>query len=126
MEKVLLKMARQLNAYDEATLMSMWDKFAKQVQQFEPTRRWEEAVLAFGFIQALRWKNQLFNYHWAAESRPKAEQGPGLPPPSLMEELLEPLKGGKKEESDGGPSRENLGNRAKVLSFRPREDDEPS
>ena len=126
MEKVLLKMARQLNAYDEATLMSMWDKFAKQVQQFEPTRRWEEAVLAFGFIQALRWKNQLFNYHWAAESRPKAEQGPGLAPPSLMEELLEPLEGGKEEESDGGSSRENLGNRAKVLSFRPREDDEPS
>ena len=71
-EKALLKLVRQLNAYDEASLMSLWEKYAERVGCFEPTTRWEESVLMFHFLQSLRLKNQLFNYNWAKsrESEP--------------------------------------------------------
>ncbi|CAM2056556.1 hypothetical protein DSUL_100030 [Desulfovibrionales bacterium] len=65
MEKILLRLARQLNAYDEASLMSLWDKYAAIVRDFEPTQHWETATLVLSFIQGLRWKNQLFNYNWS-------------------------------------------------------------
>lgn len=66
MERMLEKMARQLNAYDEASLMQLWQQYAARANEFEPSKRWEEAVLVLSFIQAVRWKNQLFNYHFAA------------------------------------------------------------
>ncbi|THB66943.1 MAG: hypothetical protein D6E12_09580 [Desulfovibrio sp.] len=117
MEKVLTKLAKQLNAFDEASLMALWDKYAEAVTRFEPTKRWEEAALVLGFIQALRWKNQLFNYHWADKSRPNDD----IPPTPLLDDpLLEEVFGGKKE-----PAKPSvLNKRSKVLRFRPREDDE--
>lgn len=70
MEQLLCKLARQLDTLDEASLMSLWDKYAALVERFEPTRRWEEAALVLSLIQAKRWKNQLFNQQWAAQARP--------------------------------------------------------
>ena len=67
MEQMLLRIARQLDALDESSLMALWEKYAAVVAQFEPSRRWEEAALVLSFIQAKRWKNQLFNYHWARQ-----------------------------------------------------------
>ena len=63
MQRMLEKMAAKLNEYDEASLMSLWETYARRVYEFEPGRRWEEAALALCLIQAVRWKNQLFNYH---------------------------------------------------------------
>jgi len=71
MEKALLKIARQINAFDEASLMSLWEKYAEKVAHFEPTKRWEEAVLVFNLIQSTRLKNQLFNYNWAQSRMPE-------------------------------------------------------
>lgn len=70
MEKALLKLARQINAFDEASLMSLWEKYAERVRQFEPTKRWEESVIIFNLIQSTRLKNQLFNYNWAQSRMP--------------------------------------------------------
>lgn len=70
MEKALLKLARQINAFDEASLMSLWEKYAERVSNFEPTKRWEESVLVFNLIQSTRMKNQLFNYNWAQSRMP--------------------------------------------------------
>ncbi|MGE4298297.1 MAG: hypothetical protein AB7E47_09745 [Desulfovibrionaceae bacterium] len=128
MEHVLLKIARQLNAYDEASLMSLWDKYSETVQNFEPTKRWEEAALVFGLIQALRWKNQLFNYHWAEDARPAAG-GPHLTrtAPSLEDIPDTPgaaARDGEASRAPGAPSTP-VKQRAKVLRFRSREDDEP-
>jgi hypothetical protein len=67
MEQMLLRLARQLDALDESSLMALWEKYAAIVAHFEPSRRWEEAALVLSFIQAKRWKNQLFNYHWARQ-----------------------------------------------------------
>ncbi len=71
MEQLLRKLARQLDTLDEASLMALWDSYAARVHRFEPTKRWEEAALIFSFIQAKRWKNQLFNYNWAQQVRPE-------------------------------------------------------
>jgi len=73
LEKALLKLARQINAYDEASLMSLWEKYAEKVNRFEPTKRWEESVLVFNLIQSTRFKNQLFNYNWAQSRQPDDE-----------------------------------------------------
>lgn len=81
LENALAKLARQLVAFDEASLMDLWEKYAEAVRQFEPTRRWEESVLIFGLIQSVRMKNQLFNYNLAASRRPDVA-GPG---PDLLD-----------------------------------------
>ena len=117
MEKALIKMARQLLAYDEASLSALWDKFAGIVQGFEPTKRWEESVVAFGIIQTVRWKNQLFNYHWKEGIRPPS---PGdLGPAGSLDW---PQPSGRASEPGHGDRRDKGG---KLLRFRPREDDEP-
>lgn len=72
LENALVKLSRQLVAFDEASLMDLWEKYAEAVRQFEPTRRWEESVLIFGLIQAVRMKNQLFNYNLSASRQPGA------------------------------------------------------
>ncbi len=74
MEVALLKLAKQINQFDEASFMALWDKYAEIVRNFEPTRRWEEATLVLGVIQSLRMKNQLFNYNWALTGRPPREE----------------------------------------------------
>jgi len=133
MEKVLQKLARQLNAYDEASLMNLWERYAQQVQQFEPTKRWEEATLMLGMIQALRWKNQLFNYHWAQAARPEGSDRPRFGgPSSLLEsdlaghEETSGKRSGSRRRADGkGAPDETVKQGAKVLRFRPREPDEP-
>ena len=64
MEKMLLKMARQLNAMDEASLMGFWEKYTQKVKSFDASRDWEEAALVLSLIEALHLKNQLFNTQW--------------------------------------------------------------
>ncbi len=111
-EKVLMKMAGQLREFDEASLMSLWEKYAQQVTNFEPSKRWEESVLIFGMIQAMRFKNQLFNHHWADGSEPGSGNGRPIPPPfpHLAPEGDRKNEGGRK--------------RGKVLEFKPKEEGE--
>lgn len=78
MQRVIEKMARTLDEYDEASLMQLWQHYAVTVREFEPTKRWEEAVLALCLVQAVHWKNQLFNYHLALGATPAAKDD--LPP----------------------------------------------
>lgn len=78
MQRVIEKMARTLDEYDEASLMQLWQHYAVTVREFEPTKRWEEAVLALCLVQAVHWKNQLFNYHLALGATPAAKGD--LPP----------------------------------------------
>ena len=127
MEKLLLKMARQLNGLDEASLMSLWDKYSALVQRFEPSKRWEEQVLVFSFIQSMRWKNQLFNCRWAAGLAQERKGHPVAPvehSPIAVLEDMEPPKS-ESSESGGWPAKGNrLKAGAKVLAFRPPKDDQ--
>ena len=61
MERMLQKMARQLNAMDEASLMALWDKDMADVRHFDGSAAWEESVIVLALIQAVRGKNRLFN-----------------------------------------------------------------
>ena len=79
MEKLLARLARQLDAIDEASLTALWSKYATQASRFEPTQRWEEAVLIFALIEAKRMKNQLFNYYWARHVRSEGSDNKPAP-----------------------------------------------
>ena len=113
MEHMLTKLARQLDTLDEASLMGLWDKYAATVSRFEPSRRWEEAALIFSLIQSKRWKNQLFNYYWAQQARPRDD---GPPPQTAF--TLEPPRSESRGSADAAPQK-----RCKVLRFRPVKSD---
>lgn len=61
LESALDKLAQQILALDEASLSSVWEKYKKQMEQFEPTKEWEKAVIIFFIISAVRAKNHIFN-----------------------------------------------------------------
>ncbi|WP_029893449.1 hypothetical protein [Desulfohalovibrio reitneri] len=120
MDKALLKLARQLNAFDEASLTSLFERYADQVDRFEPSQRWEEAVLVLGMIQAVRFKNQLFNHHWSRTAEPDAERPTHSPEPAPEPET--PAKEEGRGESAGPSGRNGGQKRGKVLRFVPRDD----
>ena len=105
MEKLLARLAQQLDAIDEASLMSLWSKYATTASRFEPTKRW---------------KNQLFNYYWSQQSRPGAqdqlEAPESLAPDFGLEPAEAPAAGqtGGQRIQDGRPAR-----RCRVLAFHP-------
>ena len=111
MEQVLLKMASKLRAFDEASLMALWDKYAETVQRFEPSQRWEEAVLVLSMIQGMRFKNQLFNHHWAKGRQP-GESAEPAPMPALTDISAAPPAAVK----PAGPKRQG-----KLLAFKPKD-----
>ena len=121
MEKALLKLAKQLNAYDEASLTELWNKYEAEVADFQPTRKWEEAAVVYGMIQAVRLKNQLFNYHWADSCGPEAmSPRPDFIPAKSEDDLF---AGGAKSRSTGSSAgSSSVDKRNKVIRLKPRED----
>lgn len=67
MERVLDKMAKQLNAYDEASLCISGISMRSGRRSLSQANSGKK-VIALCLIQAVRWKNQLFNYNLANES----------------------------------------------------------
>jgi hypothetical protein len=116
MEKALLKIARQLNAFDEASLTSLWERYADKVQRFEPTKRWEEAALMLAIIQGMRMKNQLFNHHWAQSRRPD-EPLPDFDFAGLSAPERRPREEDAPSAPEGG---EGKPKRGKLLELKPR------
>lgn len=110
MEKLLARIARQLDSLDEASLMDLWSKYATATSHFEPTREWEEAALIFSLIQAKRWKNQLFNSNWARVCQPNGD----APMPLLPTFSLEVQGGGP-----GPEPRPKAPRPCRVLRFQP-------
>lgn len=128
MERMLQKIACQLNAYDEASLIALWDKYATIVERFEPTRRWEEAAIVFSLIQSVRLKNQLFNQHLAAGVEaargdvPLAGQDKAK---AWFEQRESKGTATPKEGSEGGVGNSKAKKRCKVLRFSRRKSDKP-
>lgn len=113
MEEMLLKMARQLDTLDQASLESLWEKYAQIVNAFEPTQRWEEAVFVLSFIQAKYWKNQLFNTQWAMRTKSPSHVDLDLSGTSnafsgMMEELTNKKKHAKKATIIQFPSEDDI------------------
>ncbi len=85
MEKILQKMAKQLNSFDEASLMALWNKYQQIVQNAAVGKDWEEAVLILSFIQSLRWKNQLFNHKWSKKYNFSSEPTDKITKPAIQQ-----------------------------------------
>ena len=119
-----MKMARQLKGLDEASLMSLWQEYADRVRRFEPSERWEEACLVFGMIQAVRFKNQLFNHHWAeggaAGQTPEAEPDSG----AGVGQDVDTGNGRDDDRSGTGPAAGSGGKRGKLIRFPSGDGDE--
>ena len=122
-ERMLQKIAKQLCDFDEASLMELWERYARKVARFEPSREWEEAAIILTLIQGMRWKNQLFNHHWSESL--KADSNP-LPTDQLpVFSLHKPEDVGSRPSgtapvASAGVDRQERG---KVLSFRTVKDD---
>lgn len=111
MEEMLLKMARWLNAMDEASLMALWDKYVQRVKEFDASKEWEEAAIILTLLQAPTLKNRLFNTRWMESHALQVEHIPGLDSP-LHRLVSRPPKRTKPE-----PQTQP----AKILPFHPRQ-----
>lgn len=60
MEKVLQKIAHQINELDEGELKQYWNKYLKRMQDFDASPEWEEACIILSLIQAVSGKNLMF------------------------------------------------------------------
>lgn len=61
MEKILDQIAEKINSLDEASLTQLLPRYKKKMEDFEPTKDWEKAVIIFFIINAMRVKNTIFN-----------------------------------------------------------------
>jgi hypothetical protein len=61
LEDSLKTIARQILALDEATLIQLLPKYRKRMENFTPTREWEESVIIYFLINGYRIKNTQFN-----------------------------------------------------------------
>ena len=109
MEKLLTRLARQLDAYRRGVAhVAVEQSTPPSPAVFEPTQRWEEAVLVFSMIQAKRYKNQLFNYYWAQQAQPHEDgPAPAAQPLAPDFDLMQ------------GQAEAPAPHRCRVLSFRP-------
>jgi len=95
--------------------MALWDKYAEAVSRFEPSQRWEESVLVLAMIQGMRFKNQLFNHHWAEGRQPGQ---PATPAPSAATNVPGMPDTAATPETPATPK---AAHRCKVLAFRPKD-----
>lgn len=61
LESALDKLAERILGLDEASLTSLWEKYKRRMEHFEPSKEWEKAVIIFFIINAVRAKNHIFN-----------------------------------------------------------------
>ncbi|MDI9570733.1 MAG: hypothetical protein QM278_08425 [Pseudomonadota bacterium] len=76
LEKTLERIAERILCLDEASLASLWSKYKERMDNFDASRDWERAVIAFFVINAVRAKNQIFN----DEIRGRQNAATTLPP----------------------------------------------
>jgi len=82
-ESSLDKLAQQILGLDEASLASLWGKYRQRMEQFEPTKEWEKAVVIFFIINAVRAKNHIFNEQMMKRKRQTKPEKPPKVKPAL-------------------------------------------
>jgi len=76
MEKALEKLAEQILSFDEASLVSLREKYRQKIEHFDGTKNWEKAVIVYCIINAVSLKNTLFNEN--VVKRKKEKEGKPL------------------------------------------------
>ncbi|KQC07302.1 MAG: hypothetical protein APR62_06665 [Smithella sp. SDB] len=61
LDKSLNKIAEYILHLDEASLISLWDKYKSKVEHFSHSTEWEKAVIIVSIINAVRTKNAIIN-----------------------------------------------------------------
>lgn len=117
MEKFLEKIADKLLELDEASLTYLWNKYFSMVQRFEPTKRWERAVIILSLIQAVRWKNQLFNIKWLHLTKLEKRFNRKFPM-EVKQKSAPPVPSGDKDRKKK--------DRGKLIVFKPKENNKES
>lgn len=87
MEKALEKLAEQILSFDEASLVTLKEKYRLKIEHFDGTKDWERAVIVYCIINAVSMKNVMFNEKVlkkkrgveVAPSRSKRGDGPSRP-----------------------------------------------
>lgn len=78
MEKALERLAEQILAFDEASLVNLREKYRLRMENFDGTKDWEKSVIIYCLINAVCLKNTLFNENVLKRSRGR-KIPPGLP-----------------------------------------------
>ena len=78
LESSLDRLAQQILGLDEASLSSLWEKYKKRMEHFEPSKEWEKAVIVFFIINSVRAKNHIFNEQLMRQRQ--QQTGPEKPP----------------------------------------------
>jgi hypothetical protein len=73
MEKALDRLAEQILSFDEASLVSLREKYRLRIEHFDGTRDWERAVIIFCIINAVSMKNTLFNENVVKRQKEKTK-----------------------------------------------------
>ncbi len=74
MEKALEKIAEQILSFDEASLIHLKEKYRLRIENFDGTREWEKAVIAYCMINAVSMKNMMFNEKVLKRKRAEGEK----------------------------------------------------
>jgi hypothetical protein len=73
MEKALEKLAEHILSFDEASLVHLREKYRLRIEDFDGTKDWERAVIAYCIINAVSMKNALFNQNVQKQKNKKGE-----------------------------------------------------
>jgi hypothetical protein len=76
LEQTLNRMAETILHLDEASLVALWDKYRRRVEQVEVSRDWERSVIVYFMINAVRAKNQALNEKILADGKQPSRQEP--------------------------------------------------
>ena len=76
LDKVLDKLAEQIITLDEASLSQVRKKYLDRLFHFEPTKKWEKAVIIYFIINGVIAKNNLFNQHIQEGQKGETPKGP--------------------------------------------------
>jgi hypothetical protein len=63
MEKTLSQIVDRILQLDETELTRLLPEYKRIMDDFQPTKEWEKAVITYFVINAVRVKNTLFNDH---------------------------------------------------------------
>jgi hypothetical protein len=83
LEESLNKIAGNILCLDEASLVSLWEKYKTKMENFSFSPEWEKAVVIFSIINSIRVKNAIFNEqllkNQTHENKPPANRKTGKP-----------------------------------------------
>ena len=77
MKTALDRLAEQILSFDEASLVSLREKYRVRIEHFDGTKDWERAVIIFCIINAVSMKNTLFNENVVKREKDKEKTKPG-------------------------------------------------